>query len=208
MTPQTVLLLAPHIDDVELGCGATVAKWRERGDVLHYASFSDCARSLPPGMAAETLPQENARALAALGVQHTHHFSFPVREFPSQRQAILEVLVKLRRELRPSRVLLPASVDIHQDHATLHREAVRAFKHSSLLGYEMPWNQLSFAGRYLSIVEEHHFEAKLAALAHYHSQQHRPYFEPELLRGLARVRGLQCGAALAEAFEVLRVVDR
>jgi hypothetical protein len=35
----------------------------------------------------------------------------------------------------------------------------------------------------------------------------RPYFDKEFIRALARVRGVQCGAEYAEAFDVVRIVS-
>jgi hypothetical protein len=39
----------------------------------------------------------------------------------------------------------------------------------------------------------------------YRSQSWRPYFDPNLIRSLATVRGLQIGQPAAEAFEVIRM---
>ena len=84
--------------------------------------------------------------LKFLGVDKTkvYKHAFPVREFPSVRQEILETLVKLNAEIKPELVFIPSSSDIHQDHKTLHEEGIRAFKYTSILGYEMPWNNFAF----------------------------------------------------------------
>ena len=51
---------------------------------------------------------------------------------------LLEQFVKIRNEYNPDLVLLPASSDTHQDHNTVYTEGFRAFKHASILGYELP----------------------------------------------------------------------
>ena len=33
----------------------------------------------------------------------------------------------------------------HQDHETITKEAIRAFKKTSILGYELPWNHFNFS---------------------------------------------------------------
>ena len=38
-----ILCLAPHPDDIELGCGGTVSKLIELGKEVHYCTFSLCA---------------------------------------------------------------------------------------------------------------------------------------------------------------------
>ena len=200
------LVLAPHTDDGEFGCGATVARLAEEGWEVHYTAFSTCERSVPAGHPPDVLEGEMQRATAALGIppQRVRALRFEVRDFPAARQPILEELVRLRRELDPRIVLLPAGSDLHQDHGVIHEEGVRAFKDRTVLGYELPWNHLSFGGNVLWEVAPRHLEAKLRAIACYRSQQGRAYSDPEFLRGLARVRGTQLGAPLAEAFEAIR----
>jgi hypothetical protein len=85
-------------------------------------------------------------------------------------------------------------------------EAIRAFKHATILGYELPMNTISFRHACFVPLEERHMDIKIAHAACYVSQQQRPYMNPEFLRGLARVRGVQINRTAAEAFEVVRVV--
>jgi hypothetical protein len=50
------------------------------------------------------------------------------------------------------------------------------------------------------------FEAKVDLLReHYSSQRHRPWYDREAFLGLARIRGIECGARYAEAFHVNKV---
>lgn len=76
----------------------------------------------------------------------------------------------------------------------------------TILGYEMPWNNLSITTSCFSVLEEQDIERKNAALQCYMSQGSRDYINPEFIYGLARVRGAQIGVHFAEAFEVVRVV--
>ncbi|MEL6615983.1 MAG: PIG-L family deacetylase, partial [Bacteroidota bacterium] len=117
---------------------------------------------------------------------------------------ILEHLVALRREWSPDLVLLPSSADRHQDHAVVREEGFRAFKHATLLGYELPQNEVAFANTAYVALDERLMARKIDALALYESQGFRPYTSPEAIRALATVRGMQAGTGLAEAFEVIR----
>ena len=54
------------------------------------------------------------------------------------------MLIQLRNDIQPDLVVIPCSQDVHQDHQTIHNEAVRAFRHISIIGYELIWNNLSF----------------------------------------------------------------
>lgn len=209
MDYQRVLVLAPHTDDAELGCGGTLARLLERGAAVHVMVFSTAEESLPPGKPPDTLRREFHAASDALGVPeaHRHVYDYPVRRLSYHRQEVLEAMVALGRELRPDLVLLPSGHDLHQDHQVVYAEGLRAFKSGSVLGYELPWNHISFDAQAFVALEEAHLRQKWTALQAYRTQfeLERPYFTEDFIWGLARVRGTQVKVPLAEAFEVLRI---
>jgi LmbE family N-acetylglucosaminyl deacetylase len=207
---RTVLVLAPHTDDGEFGCGATIARLVEEGSDLHYVAFSDCRESLPAGWAPDTLVREVTAATRVLGIAETNLrvHSFPVRNFFHHRQAILELLVQLQRELDPDLVFLPSSNDLHQDHLVVAQEGLRAFKRTTLLAYEIPWNNLQFHNEMFILLEERHVRKKVDALGCYESQKSRSYATEENIRAQVTLRGCQIGARYAEVFEVVRAVMR
>lgn len=205
---RRILVLAPHTDDGEFGAGATIARWLEEGDEVHYAAFSLCEESVPEGWPKDVLETEVRQATEMLGIQSSrlHLFRFTVRRFANSRQEILEELVQLNRDLSPDVVLCPVPSDIHQDHAVVAAEAIRAFKRTTILGYEMPWNNLTLSTTCFVKLQKRHVDQKVAALKCYESQRHRNYAREELVRSLAVVRGTQIGEELAETFEVIRWV--
>ena len=107
-------------------------------------------------------------------------------------------------EFQPDLVLLPNSLDIHQDHHTIYQEGLRAFKHTRMLGYELPWNNLNFTNNCHIRLEREHIQAKMDALQCYQSQNFRNYMDPEYFFGLAKTRGIQINSNYAEAFELIR----
>ena len=125
--------------------------------------------------------------------------------FRYKEKEILEELVRLRRRIEPQLVLLPALSDIHQDHSVIAREGLRAFKHATILGYELPMNTITFQHACFVRLEPHHLERKIAHVQCYRSQQDRPYMREEFIHALATVRGLQMNVPAAEAFEVIRL---
>jgi LmbE family N-acetylglucosaminyl deacetylase len=129
---------------------------------------------------------------------------YPVRNFPRHRQEILDDLIALRDRLKPDLVLLPSTHDIHQDHQVLSQEGLRAFKHSTILGYEMPWNNLQFIAPAIFTLQDEQIEAKIEASLQYKSQEHRNYIGREFITSLARVRGQQANTRFGEAFQVVR----
>jgi LmbE family N-acetylglucosaminyl deacetylase len=113
-------------------------------------------------------------------------------------------MVELNRRLRPDLVLLPSSDDTHQDHFVVSDEARRAFKRTSMLGYEAPWNNFRFETSAFVTVERQDVENKVAALAQFRSQVDRPYMHEDYTVSQVRFRGVQAGTEWAEAFQVLR----
>ena len=207
-TPR-VLVLSPHTDDAELGCGGTIARLLASGAEVSVAAFSLAKESLPPHSDPNRLHGEFLSAMRTLGVdaQRTFVYDYPVRRFSDHRQELLDELVKLRRDLQPEVVFVTASTDVHQDHQVMHGEAVRTFKDITLWDYELPWNSITFSAEAFVILTQQHIDLKWAALRAYESQieLQRPYFSKEFIQGLARVRGAQVRTEYAEAFEVVRV---
>lgn len=201
-----VLVLGAHTDD-EFGCAGTIARMVEVGAEVHYACFSPCEESVPEGWDRDVLRREVRDANAVLGIPEERFtlYEYRVRHFPAHRQEILEDLILLRQRIEPQVVFAPAFSDMHQDHGVIAHEAFRAFKHASLLGYELPMNTISFQHACFIQLEPRHLEVKLRHALAYRSQAHRPYLREEFIRSLATVRGLQINRPAAEAFEVIRL---
>ncbi len=203
---EKILVLAPHTDDGELGCGATISKFiKQRKDVF-YVAFSIAEESVPKEFPKNILEKEVKKATKVLGIKSDNLIinRFKVRKFPEYRQEILENMVSLNKKIKPDLVILPSSFDVHQDHKTIYEEGIRAFKNTSILGYEFMWNNFSFGSTLLSIVSEEDIKLKIKAVDEYKSQSKKLYAKEKLIKGLANFRGLQISTEYAEAFEVIR----
>ena len=205
---KRALVLAPHTDDGEFGCGGTMARLVDAGCEVRYVAFSIATRSLPPGFPPDTLAREVREATAELGIPESHLtvHDFDVRTFPERRQDILELLSRSGRNGSPTSSSSPRHHDVHQDHQIVAAEGLRAFKRTTILGYEIPWNNFDFAYQAYVALEQRHLERKVAALARYASQQHRRYADPEYIWNVARTHGINVNREYAEVFQVYRVV--
>jgi LmbE family N-acetylglucosaminyl deacetylase len=205
---KNVLVLAPHTDDGEFGCGGTIAKFLEEGHQVYYAAFSTARESVPEGMPEDILKIEVREATKQLGIPRKHLiiYDFTVRKLNYVRQDILEEMVKLKKDLDPWLVFMPSPNDLHQDHYTVAMEGLRAFKQASILAYEIPWNNLTFDNQCFIKLEKKHIEKKIQALDAYNSQKTRYYAREDFIFSLARTRGVQIGTDYAETFEVIRWV--
>lgn len=205
---KKILVLAPHTDDGELGCGGTIAKFIEEGKEVYCAAFSIAEDSVPKGFAKDALVHEFTAAMKTLGVRKENLFIFRyrVRHFLTFRQEILEEIVKLRSKINPDLVIVPSPNDIHQDHQVITSEGLRVFKKISVIGYELPWNNIVFETRSFVKLEKSHVQKKIEALHSYETQKERSYLNEDFIWGLAKTRGTQFESDYAEAFEVLRIL--
>lgn len=203
-----VLVLAPHTDDGELGCGGFINRLIEGGSDVYYAAFSSCEKSVPDGLPKDILKREVKNATKKLGLSEEKLIilNYPVREFSAYRQQILEELIKLKNTIQPNLILCPSLNDIHQDHNVIAHEAVRAFKNYTILGYELPWNNLTICSSCFVKLRKENVMTKIEALKEYTSQEGRLYTKEESIIALAKARGIQINEEYAELFEVIRVV--
>lgn len=204
-----ILVLNPHADDGEFGCGGTVARLLQEGKEIFYAVFSLSEKSLTPGLPEDTHEKELYLAVKALRIPENNLivFRYPVRDFPEYRQDILEKLVLLQKDIGPDLVLLPSARDAHQDHSTISQEGFRAFKKTNMLGYELPWNTTGFENQAFVALNGSHINAKMRAVECYESQKSkRHYASGEYVKSLAIVRGASINHRYAEAFEAVRII--
>ena len=134
---STILILAPHTDDGEFGCGGTIARYVTQGARPIYVAFSAAEQSVLPHLPRDILRTEVRKATAQLGVadEDCLVLDFEVRRFPELRQQILDKMLELNQRYQPDMVFLPSANDTHQDHQTIAQEGFRAFKRTTMLGY-------------------------------------------------------------------------
>lgn len=175
---NNILVLAPHTDDGELGLGGTISKLITEGKKVTYVAFSTAEESVPEGFPKDILKTEVRNATAKLGIKPENLiiYSYQVRKLNYARQEILEELIRIRRTKKFDLVFIPSLHDIHQDHTTIAQEGLRAFKNTTILGYELIWNNLSFDTQCFVRLSKENIDKKVAALKEYHSQGKRELF--------------------------------
>ena len=203
---KNVYVLSPHTDDGELGAGGTISKLIESGANVYYFAFSTAEKSVPKEFEKTILKTEVINATTKLGIKKENViiYNYEVRKLNYARQEILEDLIKHKDRLKPDLVLMPSLHDIHQDHATIAQEGLRAFKNSTILGYELIWNNLTFNTTSFVNLDEKHIQQKCDALKEYKSQAKRNYMSEDFIFSLAKIRGVQISMKFAESFEVIR----
>lgn len=200
---RRVLFLGAHPDDIELGCGALLSQIAGKADVL-CVTLSD-NQSNPK---LKNLVQEHLRSMETLGIPRENVVlgEFETRNFPRDRQQILEYLYELNRKHRPELVFVHTLADIHQDHRVVTEEALRAFRGTSVLGFDVFRSSYGFFPHFLAEVGRQDVDRKLEALAAYETYADRYYFDPNLIKAALTRNGALAERPYAEGFDILRIV--
>ncbi len=201
----SVLCIGAHADDIEIGAGATILSWIERGIRLHvhWAVLGGLGARGEEARASAQAFLGNA-ASAVIDVA-TFRDSF----FPQQSAEIKGWFEELKQRTSPDLILSHWRGDAHQDHREVSQLTWNTFRDHTILEYEIPkWD--GDAGQpnvYLPITRQL-MERKTALLCHHFgSQRSKDWFDPEVFMGLARLRGMECRAAggFAEAFHARKL---
>lgn len=200
---RSVLFLGAHPDDIELGAGALIAHITPLTRVV-CVTLSDNQKN--PSLTG--LMPEHQRSMAVLGVAPENVIvgQFETRRFPHARQEILEYLISLNRTYHPDIVFTHTRQDIHQDHATVTEETLRAFRGTTVLGFDVIRSSYGFFPSFLVEVTEEDVQKKLQALAQYNTYESKYYFDPEVTRATLIRHGALAERPYAEGFDILRIV--
>jgi LmbE family N-acetylglucosaminyl deacetylase len=208
---KRVLLLSPHPDDIELGCGATISRLIDEGHELYACIFSSCEESIPKDFNKEELINENLNSLLYLGLKNKNiiYYNYNVRNFDQKRQSILNDILKLKKEINPDIVFVPSTEDVHQDHHVITNEAIKIFKNTTTIyGYQLLWNTLVIKNNFIIEVKEEHLYKKITALNFYKTQSQKKYFNSDYIKSLAIINGINTETKYAESFEIIYKINR
>ena len=230
---MTALVIAPHPDDEIFGCGGLLHRLKAAGGRAYvlYITVGDTADFSEKGYStAEERLEEVARVARLLDFDG-YSIALPGNEYhlrlDSVPQAVLVHGIERAGEislrgLRPDIVLAPSVCDYNQDHRAVALAVMTAVRPgprnymsfpSLVLSYELPYQQWNVAESLPTPslfvpLEPSSMAAKIAALELYKSQMKSPECPLSVhgVEALATYRGLQCGAARAEAFQIKRLV--
>jgi LmbE family N-acetylglucosaminyl deacetylase len=200
-----VLFVGAHPDDIELGCGALIHHIIQQAELM-CVTLSNNKKN--PDLT--SIEEEHHQAMRILGVPDKNVVvgEFETRRFPQARQEILEYFINLNKTFQPDIVFVHTKADIHQDHGTITEEALRAFRGTTVLGYDVIRSSYGFFPSFLVEVDESDVQAKLDALACYHTYANRYYFDPDVTRATLIRNGALAERKFAEGFDILRVIGR
>ena len=200
----SVLCIGAHSDDIEIGAGATLLGWLDRGIRLdvHWVVLGAVGQRA-----------EEARASARAFLGHAAGIidlaEFRDGFFPQQGQALKTWFEALKGRASPDLVLSHWHDDAHQDHREVSQLTWNTFRDHTILEYEIPkWD--GDAGRpnvYLPTTRALVQRKARLLQDHFGSQKSKDWFDEDVFLGLARLRGMECRApdGFAEAFHARKL---
>jgi len=200
---HTVLALAPHPDDLEIGCGGTLAEHAARGDDVHVfvATFGDV------GGHPDIRKAEQEAASQILGVKKVHWGGFEDTKLPQCTRALMDSLEQVIAEVRPDTVYVNYGEDTHQDHRILAQVARSVTRYiANVLFYETPSSIHFEPSLFMDIHDV--ISLKIRALEAHASQVEATHVTLNILEialATARFRGVQGKLSCAEAFMPVRM---
>lgn len=201
---MNVLAIGAHPDDIEYGCGGTLALYAQKGHDVSLFVASDGAR----GGAGDVRAGEQRDAALALGAREVLWGGYPDTEVPISRELIGALETVIRR-VHPTMIFVNFPDDTHQDHRNLAQATVSATRYvPNFLFYEVPSTQNFSPNCYTSVDKV--LDLKLAALEAHRSQVTKTNIEDltilELAVSCANFRGIQARVKYAEAFQSVRLL--
>ncbi|MCX7984521.1 MAG: bacillithiol biosynthesis deacetylase BshB1 [Bacteroidetes bacterium] len=124
-----VLAIGAHPDDLELGCGGTLAKLVRQGYNVVLCDLTQ--GELGTRGTKEIRMKEASKAAEILGVAHRYNLMLPDGNVEVSKKNI-EKLVTLIREVRPSLLIIPYGVERHPDHVHTNQLSKEAWYYSGL----------------------------------------------------------------------------
>lgn len=203
---QKVLFLGAHPDDIEIGCGALLSHIMHAGEDCEVRCVTLSDNQTNPKL--KNLVEEHYNSMHVLGVPQDNVIlgTFETRNFPRDRQEILEFLYELNHGFQPDIVFAHSSADIHQDHGVVTTEALRAFRGKTVLGFDVLRSSYGFFPHFLVEVDEVDVERKVEALAQYKTYTDVYYFSADITRSTLIRHGALAERPYAEGFDILRIV--
>ena len=147
--PQRILVVTPHPDDAEGGCGATMAKWINQAGteaVVLMCTNGDkgtADREIDPAELAVIREREQWEASRVLGVKDVVFLAYP----DGTLENTLEFRGQVVREIRRHRPDIIFCIDPYRSVSHTHRDHRMSGQAALDAAYSYAWSHLHFPGQ-------------------------------------------------------------
>ncbi|THF57630.1 PIG-L deacetylase family protein [Pseudothauera rhizosphaerae] len=207
-----ILAIGAHFDDVELGCGGTLARHASKGDDVYVfvATVSGFANQYDQSVRSSTVAREEAdEAMKILGVRQLHCGDFKTLEVEFVDALNIKIL-KLVEDLKIDLVYTHWVGDIHHDHQAVARASLHSCRHvPRLLMYRSNWyhSTQDFRGNFYTDITDHWNTKQRAIEAHASEMERTGRRWIAFFRNEAENAGQRIGVRYAEIFEVVKWLE-
>ncbi|KLU10838.1 hypothetical protein ABL57_04970 [Kocuria sp. SM24M-10] len=199
---RRVLAVGAHPNDLDLACGATLAKLVDAGHEVRGLVMSSGA----VGGNAWRRPVEAQHSASFLGLSVLQVHDFPGTLLETVTNELVQAIEEVIEDYQPDVILTHSAHDQHPDHYAVHRATLRAARaHSSILCFESPSATREFDPSVFVDIDGY-VDVKVEAVLSHRDPAGKPYMTPGRVRGLAAFRGAQAKNSNAEAFEPVRLL--
>lgn len=198
-TPEVVLAIGAHPDDVEIGVGGILAAHAQAGDEITILTLSRGAR----GGDADSRQHESLAAAELLGARL--FLKDLVDTEISGGGPTVRLIEEVVREIQPTIVYTHSGHDRHQDHRAVSEATIVATRRVGTVAcYQSPSATIDYRPtRFVRI--DAFVDRKLRLLECFQSQTaSRDYLDPDFVTATARYWSRFGGGAAVEPLEVVR----
>lgn len=222
---KKVLVISAHPDDEILGCGGTLFKHKANGDELSWIIVTNVFENQGfTKQRIESRQEEIEQIKKTVGFSNVHKLDYPTMSLtPASLNDMIPKIAKLFNELKPEIIYVMNRSDAHSDHRITFDAVVsctKSFRHSyikKVLMYECI-SETEFApavpekvfqpNYFVDITA--YFKEKINAMKVYESEIEEHPFPRSIrnIEALAVFRGASVGVEYAEAFQLIKYIDK
>jgi LmbE family N-acetylglucosaminyl deacetylase len=207
---KNVLAIGAHFDDIELGCGGTVARHVSQGDNVIMLVLTNSAYYNYDGVAIRTeevAKKEGLEASKILGVKNLLSIGLETKTLQYGFE-LIEIINKVIDDNNIDIIYTHWDKDVHQDHSAIGRATLNAGRHvKNILMYRSNWYHTSFVFRGNYYVDISDFiDIKIKAVKA-HETEYKKFGEGwiEFFVNENRNAGQKIGCKYAECFEIIKL---
>ena len=202
--PLRILCLGAHCDDIEIGCGGAVLRLLEErpGSTVRWVALSSNPER-----------EREARASATGFLAGAGQSEIVIKEFrdgylPFHGVEVKDFFESIKKDARPDLILTHHRHDRHQDHRMIAELTWNTWRNHLIAEYEIPKYEgdLGQPNVFVALAPDVAARKVELIMKHFGTQHDKYWFRPETFAGLMAVRGVEAGAAAAEAFHVRKLV--
>lgn len=197
---KNVLVLSPHTDDAEIGVGGFIAKLKESNCSIDVIAFSKAYTEN-----SIDIEKEYSASMDVLEINNYKLLNLQTRKLHLNRDKIRNILYNINKDKLYQVILIPSENDKHQDHEVICQEAIRIFKYSSILGYEISSNNLISKNTCFVQLKKTHIKKKLLALKNYRSQSNKKFMKKSRIMAQLKYYGMLSNNKYAERLDVIKL---